>query len=85
MLSYLKAINASPLSPPTILTPPSGIDKLRKNWRMSDEFADHDKFCRRIITLIVPDSDAYYKIGTNFFLGKIIFFIYLQDFCVLII
>lgn len=50
---YLKAIKASPISPPTMCTPPSGIDSPRKNARMSKAFADHGKFCNRIMTLIL--------------------------------
>lgn len=49
---YLNAIKASPISPPTMWTPPSGIERPLKNWRISKAFADHGKFCKRIITLI---------------------------------
>lgn len=51
--NYLNAMNASPISPPTICTPPSGIESPRKNPRMSKELADHGRFCSRIITLIL--------------------------------
>ena len=49
---YLNAINASPSCPPTICTPPSGMDRPWKNWRMSAALADQGKFCSRIMTLI---------------------------------
>lgn len=52
-INYLKAMNASPSSPPTIWTPPSGIESPAKNIRTSIAFADHGKFCRRMIQLIV--------------------------------
>lgn len=51
--SYLNAMNASPFSPPTICTPPSGIAKPLKNVRISVALADHGKFCSRIITLML--------------------------------
>lgn len=45
-------MNASPSSPPTMCTPPSGILRPRKNWRMSNALADHARFCSLIMTLI---------------------------------
>lgn len=39
-----KAMKASPLSPPTICTPPSGIERLRKKRRISCEFASQGRF-----------------------------------------
>lgn len=51
--SYLKAINASPSSPPTMCTPPSGMERPAKNILTSIEVADHGRFCSRIIQLIV--------------------------------
>ena len=53
MESHLKAMKASPNSPPTMWTPPSGMLRPRKNWRMSSALADHARFCSLIMTLIV--------------------------------
>jgi hypothetical protein len=50
--NYLNAMNASPNSPPTMCTPPSGILRPLKNWRISNALADHARFCSLIITLI---------------------------------
>ena len=58
---YLNAMKASPCSPPTMWTPPSGIDSPRKNCRMSAEFADHGRFWSLMITLIVLDNTATLK------------------------
>ena len=52
LLLYLNAINASPRAPPTMCTPPSGMERPWKNWRISAALADHGKFCSRIMTLI---------------------------------
>lgn len=49
-------MNASPSSPPTMCTPPSGIESPAKNIRTSMELADHGKFCSRIIQLMVMCS-----------------------------
>lgn len=51
--NYLKAMKASPISPPIMWTPPSGIERPEKKFRMSRAFAVHGKFCNRIITLIL--------------------------------
>ena len=55
---YLNAMKASPCSPPTMWTPPSGIDSPRKNCRISAEFADHGRFWSLMITLIVLENKA---------------------------
>lgn len=60
--SYLNAINASPNSPPTIWTPPSGILRPLKNWRMSNALADHAKFCSLIMTLIFEGRSTFVSV-----------------------
>lgn len=54
--AYLNAMNASPNSPPTMWTPPSGMLRPLKNWRMSNALADHARFCSLIMTLIFDSS-----------------------------
>lgn len=49
---YLKAMKASPSSPPTIWTPPSGMLSPPKYWRISNAFAAQGRFCNLIMTLI---------------------------------
>lgn len=56
--SYLNAMKASPSSPPTMCTPPSGILSPLKNCRMSSALADHAKFCSLIMTLIFVGVSA---------------------------
>lgn len=56
---YLKAMNASPFSPPMIWTPPSGIIRPLKKLRISAAFADQGRFCSRIITFILTTSDNF--------------------------
>lgn len=46
-------MKASPSSPPTMCTPPSGILKPVKNCLISSAFAVHGRFCNLIITLII--------------------------------
>lgn len=58
VILYLKAIKASPCSPPTMWTPPSGMDRPRKKFRMSIALADHGRFCSRIMTLMLAADDA---------------------------
>lgn len=45
-------MNASPNSPPTMWTPPSGMLRPPKYCRISKAFADHGRFCNLIMTLI---------------------------------
>lgn len=47
-------MKASPSSPPTMCTPPSGIPSPLKNSRMSRALADHGRFCKRMMTLMMP-------------------------------
>ena len=47
--SEAKAMKASPFSPPTICTPPSGIFRPEKNFLMSTEFADQGRFWSRMM------------------------------------
>lgn len=58
-------MNASPSSPPTMCTPPSGIDRPAKNTRTSIELADHGKFCRRMIQLIISDLCWLFVLAGN--------------------
>lgn len=46
-------MKASPSSPPTMCTPPSGIPSPLKNSRMSRALADHGRFCKRMMTLMM--------------------------------
>lgn len=52
-MTHPKAMKASPRSPPTMWTPPSGMERPLKKVRMSTELADHDKFCSRMMTLML--------------------------------
>lgn len=51
-MNYLKAMKASPCSPPTMCTPPSGMARPWKYVRMSRALADHGRFCNLMITLM---------------------------------
>lgn len=57
--SYLNAMKASPSSPPTMCTPPSGMERPRKKFLMSRAFADHGRFCSLMMTLIVVLHGAW--------------------------
>lgn len=52
-------MKASPFSPPTMWTPPSGIMSPLKKFRMSVAFADQGRFCSRIMTFILPFSEIF--------------------------
>lgn len=51
--SVAKTINASPCSPPTICTPPSGMVNPEKKWRMSMVPATMGRPCKRMTTAIL--------------------------------
>lgn len=57
--SYLKAMKASPISPPIMCTPPSGIERPVKKFRISRAFAVHGRFCKRIMTLILTQEISF--------------------------
>lgn len=63
MYSYLNAMNASPSSPPTMWTPPSGIERPRKKFLMSRAFADQGRFWSRMMTLMAAVLTVTYKQG----------------------
>ncbi|KAE9416174.1 hypothetical protein Angca_000906, partial [Angiostrongylus cantonensis] len=51
--SVANPMNASPSSPPTMCTAPSGIRRPLKKARTSAAFADNGNNCKRIITDIL--------------------------------
>lgn len=65
--SYLKAMKASPISPPIMCTPPSGIERPVKKFRMSRAFAVHGRFCKRIMTLILIQEFCFNLFVIDFF------------------
>ncbi|ETN70240.1 hypothetical protein NECAME_14893 [Necator americanus] len=57
--SVANPMNASPSSPPTMCTAPSGIRRPEKNARTSAAFADNGNNCKRIITDIANNSSYF--------------------------
>lgn len=60
--SVAKTINASPCSPPTICTPPSGMVNPEKKWRMSMVPATMGRPCKRMTTAMLRRYNTHLQV-----------------------
>lgn len=60
--SVAKTIKASPCSPPTICTPPSGMVNPEKKWRMSMVPATMGRPCKRMTTAMLRRTNTHLQV-----------------------